>query len=658
MQHKQSGTHNSGHATPSSEASDSKRRPSARAVALKQLQQHNESSRGTGVRKLRRLVSSVVRSSNFNTEGGRLLSAALESGQPESSVKIAREMLSQSYDSSREHFISSQLALLVKKYPFPASEDVARANGLKKFLTGERRNRHMNRVLKQREESGASLESKTLHHVRDYVQRVLGPEIDWKEVAKHCRFGPGASVGVNGRFTNFARKFLSEKWTITFEALPIFAFCARQCPEFWDLLGLTKTLNLGTDEDPSGYQVICVDIEQFNSRLFKRLTIVDYNKIAFAKKDADCDRTIASEPLCNGWVQLGLDEYMKLRLRRFGIDLRQQERNQRMAREGSLEGVCNPYVTIDLKNASGSICTEIVRSALLYVPKWFESLDVLRSKKYRLPDTETAVEYHGFVSMGNGFCFPLETVLFAAACYASQKYTGSPEDFTVYGDDIIIRQNEALVLIEILRSMGFSINRDKTFCFGPFRESCGTDWYQGLDVRPIVLDTSLESIEERVRFHNALARLPNEYAPVLANAALELMPPFMVKFVRPFAGHTDEAIDGRHMHCVRPPYKGDRNTSPTWLGVSFHPVRDKEIEDHADYHTALYYGCLSGSSSEVPFAERRETRMRVGRFSHSGSTSNWLPLPPPLMAVYNDSYGYSFHPSVALANLVVSRMAL
>lgn len=105
MQHKQSGTHNSGHATPSSEASDSKRRPSARAVALKQLQQHNESSRGTGVRKLRRLVSSVVRSSNFNTEGGRLLSAALESGQPESSVKIAREMLSQSYDRDRKSVV-------------------------------------------------------------------------------------------------------------------------------------------------------------------------------------------------------------------------------------------------------------------------------------------------------------------------------------------------------------------------------------------------------------------------------------------------------------------------------------------------------------------------------------------------------------------------
>lgn len=654
MQHKQERT-SSGHATTLSGAHDSKRRPSAMAVALKQLQQHNESSRGSGVRKLRRLVASVVRTSDFKTAGGQLLLAALESGKPESSVEIAREMLSQSYDSSEQHFIASQLALLVKKYPFQASRDVALSNGLKKFLAGERRNRHMNHVLEKRRFSGANLESQTLHHVRDYVQRVLGPEIDWKEVAKYCRFGPGASVGVTGRFTNFARKFLSEEWTCTLEALPIFAYCARRSPEFWDLLGLTRTLNGGDDESPSGYQVICVDVEKFDELLFARIRIVDYNKIAFVPKDADCDRTIASEPLCNSWVQLGLDEYIKLRLRRFGIDLRKQDLNQRLAREGSVEGI-NPYVTIDLRNASGSICTEIVREATSYVPKWFEALDDLRSKGYRLPDTETTVKYHGFVSMGNGFCFPLETTLFAAACHAAHKYCGTPNDFTCYGDDIVCRQNEALVLIEILRSMGFSVNRDKTFLFGPFRESCGTDWYSGTDVRPIVLDTSLETIEERIRFHNALARLPNEYAPVLANAALVLMPPFMDKFVRPFGDHTDEAIDGRHMHCVQPTH-GDPNRAPRWLGVSFHPVKDSEIENHANYHIALYYGCLSGSSSEVPFAERRETRMRVRRFSHSGNTSNWLPLPPPLMAVYSDSYGYSFEPSVTLANLVVARMA-
>lgn len=206
--------------------------------------------------------------------------------------------------------------------------------------------------------------------------------------------------------------------------------------------------------------------------------------------------------------------------------------------------------------------------------------------------------------------------------------------------------------------MGFEVNRDKTFLFGPFRESCGTDWYQGVDVRPIVLDTSLETFEERVRFHNALARLPNEYAPVLANAALELMPPFASKFVRPFGDHTDEAIDGRHMHWVGPTKIRDKNSGPSWFGLSFYPVKDDEIENHADYHTALYYGALGGCSSESPFSERRETRMRVTRFSHSGNTSNWLPLPMRLMGVYPDTFGYSFEPSVSLANLVVSRMAL
>ena len=201
MQHKQERTIKTGHATSPLGGSD-KRRPSARAVLMKQVRQHNESSSGTGVSKLRRLVAGVVRSSVF-AEAGKPLLRALESNKPESAVEYARELLSQSYDSWSEHFIHSQVALLVKKYPFPASEEVATENGLKKFLTGERRNRHMNRVLKTRRNKGLNLSrskgSRTLHCVRNYMMRLLGDSVDWREVASLAEWGPGANVGVTGQ---------------------------------------------------------------------------------------------------------------------------------------------------------------------------------------------------------------------------------------------------------------------------------------------------------------------------------------------------------------------------------------------------------------------------------------------------------------------------
>lgn len=358
-----------------------------------------------------------------------------------------------------------------------ASREVAEANGLMKFIKAENRNRHMNRLLKRRYESGDSLKSRTLHDMRTYMDRVLGKvPPSMKEISELAGWGPGANVGVTGRFTNFARKFLSERWTCTATARRYFIEAASYRPEFWEILGLAKWYG---DPERGYYRIISLDFAAFARRALARIDVVEYNKIASVPKDADCDRTIASEPLCNSWLQQGYDKYIKARLRRFGIDLSRQEPNQDMAREGSqywADG--NPYTTTDMRNASGSICTWCVKE-LTYDNAWFEVFDDLRSKRYRLPDKDTEYEYHGFVSMGNGFCFPLETTIFAAACYAAHQYTGAPQDFRVYGDDIVCRQNEALVLHEILRSLGFEVNRDKTFVSVRFASLVGLIGTQG-----------------------------------------------------------------------------------------------------------------------------------------------------------------------------------
>jgi len=88
--------------------------------------------------------------------------------------------------------------------------------------------------------------------------------------------------------------------------------------------------------------------------------------------------------------------------------------------------------------------------------------------------------------MGNGYTFELETLIF----FAIVKYTemcfidGDDGKTLVYGDDIICNTEIVKPVISILNFFGFTINSEKSFWDGPFRESCGGDYFNGQAVRP------------------------------------------------------------------------------------------------------------------------------------------------------------------------------
>jgi hypothetical protein len=66
---------------------------------------------------------------------------------------------------------------------------------------------------------------------------------------------------------------------------------------------------------------------------------------------------------------------------------------------------------------------------------------------------------------------------------------------SVFGDDIIIDKRASRLLISLLEMLGFVVNYSKTYVEGPFRESCGTDRFLGVDVRPVYLK-SLRSLQD------------------------------------------------------------------------------------------------------------------------------------------------------------------
>lgn len=201
----------------------------------------------------------------------------------------------------------------------------------------------------------------------------------------------------------------------------------------------------------------------------------DSNRLELVPKDWKKDRTIACEPEGSVALQLAFDSWAKRRLRRFGIDLSDQTRNQRLAKHASVH---DDFVTVDFSNASDLVSYATV--CWMFPAPWVHFLDQVRSPLYR--GVFGSGTYEKFSSMGNGSTFAIETLVFAGLCYAA----GS-RNFLVYGDDVIIEKEYFASFSALSSLLGFVTNAGKTFSSGPFRESCGKEYFRGRDVTPVFI---------------------------------------------------------------------------------------------------------------------------------------------------------------------------
>lgn len=224
-----------------------------------------------------------------------------------------------------------------------------------------------------------------------------------------------------------------------------------------------------------------------------KLRICNHNRVTTVPKNSDTYRSIACEPVGNLPFQLAIDSYMKERLRRQGINLNDQSYNQRLAREGSLTG---ELATIDLTMASDTLAYNVI--PYLFDNDWYRALKALRSPKYKGVFGDGT--YSKFSSMGNGFTFVVETLVFAAACAA----VGSTR-YSVYGDDIIIESSLFSEVCSLLRYLGFRPNEKKSYKDGPFRESCGVDYHSGINIRPFFIREVKMNAPKLCHFINGIA---------------------------------------------------------------------------------------------------------------------------------------------------------
>jgi hypothetical protein len=224
------------------------------------------------------------------------------------------------------------------------------------------------------------------------------------------------------------------------------------------------------------------------------------NRVITVPKNAKTDRVIAVEPSLNLWFQKSIGAMIRSRLRRTGIDLNSQSLNQFMA---AIASMGNDFATVDFSAASDTISYRTIMELLPI--KWFEVLDILRSPRGYL--SGSLFEYEKFSSMGNGFTFELESLIFYAIAVCVSSRSRNPEFVSIYGDDLIVPCDVKNDLLDAFAFFGFTINTRKSYFDSYYRESCGKHYWDGSDITPVYLRRYLSVTREIYSFHNRVVAL-------------------------------------------------------------------------------------------------------------------------------------------------------
>nr|APG77015.1 hypothetical protein [Beihai levi-like virus 32] len=383
-----------------------------------------------------------------------------------------------------------------KKLPFKGNEDCCKRAAFNKLLAGEASCRVTNMTIECRQHNSWAL----FDRVRLIIQDILG-NVPNNLLDTEVFFGPGSTVNQNKRSYEETSLFfkITDKLIVPERAKYYLAAHLSYQPNWVDMLGCHYGLQQNTDESRLSFEL----------RVFrKHLVIVpdDYpSRIGFVPKSSDEHRAIGIE--MNGLVPLQkcVGDYIRRQLdRKTPINLNSQQRNRHMARLAQTFGLA----TIDLANASSSISLELVRALL--PSDWFCLIEAFRSTHGQCPGlTDEPIKYEMVSSMGNGFTFELESLIFFALAKATCEqeglhYTEIKRSVSVFGDDIIVPARVAKPLIHNMTLFGFTANVEKSFLQGHFFESCGADYYNSSDVRPFFLKRQLRTVRDLFFFMNSL----------------------------------------------------------------------------------------------------------------------------------------------------------
>lgn len=241
---------------------------------------------------------------------------------------------------------------------------------------------------------------------------------------------------------------------------------------------------------PVPYFLSLRDISEDPSRVYNRPKMdFGLSRLEFVEKDSSGPRTIGLEPAEYMWCQQAVKGWLynhieTHRLTRGRVNFTDQSVNQRFTADWSA------YDTLDMSKASDRNSYALVKA--LFEKTWiWPYLDACRTPGTVLPNGKTLF-YRKFAPMGSAVCFPVQALVYFALACAILHRQGMPlsialNNVYVYGDDLIVPHGYFTHIDAGFSRYGLKFNADKCCVAGKFRESCGVDAFDGINVTPIRL---------------------------------------------------------------------------------------------------------------------------------------------------------------------------
>lgn len=243
----------------------------------------------------------------------------------------------------------------------------------------------------------------------------------------------------------------------------------------------------------------------FSARSYLEYAGQDYlnheapSKLIAVPKTMSGPRLIASEPNYHQWIQQLVRNQLERRIQSSAlsncVSFGNQEPNRQLALTSSID---RNYVTVDLKSASDRLSCWTVERALRANSTLLERIHACRTRTMTNRVSKLhfqTIKLKKCFTQGSACTFPVQTILYSMFAIAADIITDLAEvtpsriisaskRVRVFGDDIIVRKSTLPKLLEILEFLQLKVNLSKTFSKGNFRESCGLDAYNGVEVTP------------------------------------------------------------------------------------------------------------------------------------------------------------------------------
>jgi hypothetical protein len=346
-------------------------------------------------------------------------------------------------------------------------------------------------------------------------------------------------------------------------------------------------------------------------------------RVVFVPKTLKTPRVIAVEPACMQYAQQALmaelvDEIESAPLTRGHINFADQTINRELALLSSKHRL---YSTLDLSDASDRVHSALVDLMIGNRGPLRTAIFDCRSLRAKLP-TGKVLPLQKFASMGSALCFPIESMVFFTILVLSELERQGlrlsarnvkivSRNLYVYGDDLIIPTDGVSSAVMHLEAFGLKVNTRKSFSKGNFRESCGMDAYDGVDITPVYLRRKLPTSRHDVSDIVSAVSLSNQlhergflYAAKCIEEHLTRL-----KLDIPYVTETSSCVG--YIRFDKSPTVHRRNEKLQRPEVRGYVVVPRKQNDIIDGHPALMKWFLKGLNPEKKHYEQSVSRGRL-----------------------------------------------